>query len=78
MLPQSLPGSSASAWRAASLNRRSSVMAWVRFWVRVVVRRGIASVRPLALLVASASRVVMGAVGRHRVGNSSRLPGWVV
>ena len=74
MLPQSLPGFSASARIAASLYRRSSLMAWVRFWARVVVRRGMASVRAESL-VASASRAVTGAVGRHRVGNRSRLPG---
>ena len=78
MLPQSLPGFSASARIAASLYRRSSLMAWVRFWVRVVVRLGMASVRWVPGLVSGASRTVTGAVGRHRVGNSSRLPGWVV
>ena len=58
-----------------SLDRRSSLMAWVRLWRRVVVRRGMASVRAAGLVVVVEGVMVRGAVGRHRVGNSSRLPG---
>ena len=40
------------------------------------VRRGIVSPRVVAVRVAS--RAMTAAVGRHRVGNGIRLPGWVV
>ena len=70
-----------SAMRAAapgSLRRRWSAMLLARCWVRVCLRRGIISPR-LVPAVADVSRgmskVVTAAVGRHRRGNNSRLPG---
>jgi hypothetical protein len=52
-------------------------MRLARSWARVVLRRGI--IRPrLGDALRALAGALTGAVGRHSVGNNSRLPGSVV